>query len=139
MYTKLQKVAISYIKSVCLYVCPSVCPRGKTQLPLDDFNKIWYLNICQKSVKKTQVSLNSDKNNRYFIWRPIHIFFIYCSFLLTMRNISDKICREYQNTHFMFNNCFWKLCDLWDNVEKYCRAGKATDYNMEHVHCMLDN
>jgi len=55
-----------------------------------------------------------------------------------MRNISDKICREYQNTHFMFNNCFWKLCDLWDNVEKYCRAGKATDYNMEHAHCMLD-
>jgi len=21
-----------------------------------------------------------------------------------MRNISDKSCREYQNTHFMFNN-----------------------------------
>jgi len=23
-------------------------------------------------------------------------------------------------------------------VEKYCTAGKATDDNMEHAHCMLD-
>jgi hypothetical protein len=23
-----------------------------------------------------------------------------------MRNVSDKSCREYQNTHFMFNNFF---------------------------------
>jgi len=25
-----------------------------------------------------------------------------------------------------------------DNVEKYCRAGQATDDNMAHAHCMLD-
>jgi len=24
-------------------------------------------------------------------------------------------------------------------VEKYCREGQATDNNMAHVHCMLDN
>jgi len=28
---------------------------------------------------------------------------------------------------------------LWDNVEKYCRAGQATDDNMVHAHCMLDS
>ena len=27
---------------------------------------------------------------------------------------------------------------LWDNVEKYRRAGKAADDNMAHAHCMLD-
>jgi len=28
----------------------------------------------------------------------------------------------------MFNNIFFrKSCRLWDNVEKYCRAGQATD------------
>jgi len=38
--------------------------------------------------------------------------------LLTMRNISDKICRENQNTHFMFDNLFFrKSFRLWDNVE----------------------
>jgi len=31
--------------------------------------------IFRKTViQKTQVSLKSDKNNRYFTWRPIHIF-----------------------------------------------------------------
>jgi len=33
---------------------------------------------------------------------------------------------------------FLKSCRLWDNVEKYCRAGQATDGNMAHAHCMLD-
>jgi len=28
---------------------------------------------------------------------------------------------------------------LLDNVEKYCTAGQATDDNMAHAHCMLDN
>jgi len=32
------------------------------------------LDIFQKSVKKIQVSLKSDKNNRYFTWWPVYIF-----------------------------------------------------------------
>jgi hypothetical protein len=44
-----------------------------------------------------------------------------------MRNVSYKICREYQNTHFMFNIFFFrKSCRLWDNVEKCCTAWQAT-------------
>jgi len=33
---------------------------------------------------------------------------------------------------------FGKSCHSWDNVEKYCRAGQATDENTAHAHCMLD-
>jgi len=55
-----------------------------------------------------------------------------------MRNISDKSCRENQNTHFIFNNSFWKPCHLCGNVEKYGRARHARDDNMVHAHCMLD-
>jgi len=54
--------------------------------------------------------------------------------LLRMKNISGKICRETRNTRFVFR----KLCLLWDNVEKYCRAEQTTDDNMAHGHCMLD-
>jgi len=28
---------------------------------------------------------------------------------------------------------------MWDNVEKYCTAGQATDDSMADAHCMLDN
>jgi hypothetical protein len=43
--------------------------------------------------------------------------------------------------HFVFSDPFFfsrKSCRLWDNVEKYSRAGQATDDNMAHVHCLLD-
>jgi len=33
---------------------------------------------------------------------------------------------------------FRKSCRLWDNVEKYCRAGYVTNDNMAQAHCMLD-
>jgi len=63
------------------------------------------------------------------------------SVILRKRNVSDKSCRENQNTHFMFNIFFWKLCRLWDNVEKSRRLGQATDDNIitAHVLCLLDN
>jgi len=56
-------------------------------------------------------------------------------------NVSGKSCRENQFTHFMFNNFFppKKFCHLWDNVEKYCRAGQATDDKIVHALCTLDN
>jgi len=57
-----------------------------------------------------------------------------------MRNISDESCRENQNTNFIFNIFSpRKSCHLYDNVEKYCTVGQATDDNMAHAHCMLDN
>ena len=31
------------------------------------------------------------------------------SILLGIRDVSDKICRENQNTHFMFNNLFSEI------------------------------
>ena len=53
-----------------------------------------------------------------------------------MRNVSYKICRENQNTYFVFIFFFRKSSRLWDNVEKYCGAGQATDDNMVHAHCL---
>jgi hypothetical protein len=55
----------------------------------------------------------------------MQFFIISRSFLLRMKNGSDKSCRENQNTHFVFSNFFLKSCRLWD-VEKYCRAGQAS-------------
>ena len=86
---------------------------------------IWV--FFEKSVEKIQVSLQSEKNNG-----PLHddlctLIIMYPSVLLRMRNVLDKICRENQNTDFMFNNVFWTSCRLWDYVEKYCRDGQATN------------
>jgi len=57
-----------------------------------------------------------------------------------MQNISDKSCRESQNTHFGFSAFFpRKYYRLWDNVEKeYFRAGHDTDASMALASYMLD-
>jgi hypothetical protein len=52
--------------------------------------------------------------------------------LLTMRNLSDKIASKIK-THILCSmTLFRKLCRLWNrpNVEKYDRAGQATDGNI---------
>jgi len=47
-----------------------------------------------------------------------------------MRTVSDKSCRENQNTSYTFKNLFQISCRLRDNVEKHVRARQATDDNM---------
>jgi hypothetical protein len=56
-------------------------------------------------------------------------FIVSRSVLLRMKNISDKSCRENQNTHFILCNVFRKSSHLWDRLEKYFRARRAiNDY-----------
>ena len=72
-----------------------------------DFYDSWYMNIFRKSFERIQISLKSNKKNGYFAWRPIYIFVISRSITLIMRNVSNKCCRENQNTHFVFNHLFF--------------------------------
>ena len=56
---------------------------------------------------------------------------------LIMRNVLDKSCVEYQNTHFMLSSFFFfvKILHLWDNVKRYCTAREATNGNIiQHMH-----
>jgi len=40
-------------------------------------------------------------------------------------------------TNILCSKYFYrKSCCLWDNVEKWCTAGQATDDNTAHAHCM---
>jgi len=55
-----------------------------------------------------------------------------------MRNVSDKIVDKIK-THILSSISFFrKSCRLWDNVEKYSRAGKVTHDNTAHGYCVLD-
>ena len=90
------------------HVCPSVhmeqlCSHWTV------FHEMWYSNILRKSVEKIPVSLQSDKNNRYFTWRRYASLIISRSVRLIMRNFSNKSCKENQNTHFVFSNCSSKI------------------------------
>jgi hypothetical protein len=69
--------------------------------------------------------------------RSVHFWSYLAQFFVRMRNVTDKSCRENQNTRFILNFFFLKSFRLWDNVEEYSRAVHATDDYMAHVNCML--
>jgi len=54
-------------------------------------------------------SLNSDKINEYLVGdKYIYIYMITSSsFLLRMKNVSDKSCTETQNKRIIFNHFFF--------------------------------
>ena len=60
------------------------------------------------------------------------------SILFRMRNVSDKRCRENQNTNFLLSNFFENRAAFEIMWEKYCTAGQATDDNMAQAHYILD-
>ena len=118
----------------------SVRPHAVTRLPLDGF---WLNMVFEffKSIEKNHVSLQSGKNNACFTWR-LFTFMTLCRWiLLRVRNVSDKSCRENQNTHFMFSNFFpenravYEICGkIW-----WSQRGYRWQHNTAHARCMLDN
>ena len=134
---KLRKETVSFVMSVR----PSVCPHGTTRNPTGrifvQFD-IWvYLYILLRkfnfhyNATRITSNLHEDQCTGVSISRLV---------LPRMRNVSYKICRENQSTYFVFNNFFFlrKSCRLWNNAEKYCRTGQATDDNVSHALCMLN-
>jgi hypothetical protein len=101
-FTKLRKATISIVVSVCLSILTE-----QLRSYLTDFRKTWYFSIFRKS--EIQVSLQSNNNNGTLHEDLCTFVIISRWILLRMRNVSDKSCRENQNTHFMFNNVFPKI------------------------------
>ena len=67
----------------------------------------------------------------------VFTFMRICRWILRIRNVSDKSCRQNQNIHFIIGNLFRKSCRLWDNVEKSGGAREAADDDMA-ARCVLE-
>jgi hypothetical protein len=139
-FAKLRKATTSVVMSVCPSVRPSAWNNwasiGRILIKFDIW--VFFENLLRK------FNLNENLTR---ILGTLHedlctFMIISCWIVLRMRNISDKNCRENQNTHNMLKNIFFrKSCRLWDNVDNYGRARQNTDdeYNTAHAICMLDN
>jgi len=98
-----------------------------------DFHELWYLKIFRKSVEKIQVTLKSDKNEDQFTFLS-YIAHFFLEWEIFETKVAEKIKTHVLCSIFLFR----KSCLLWNNVEKYCRAGQTTDGNMAHANCILD-
>ena len=115
-----------------------------------DYDDIWYLSIFRKSVEKIQVSLQSDKNNSYFKWRPVHIYDYISVSYSQNENVSKKV-KERIKTHILCSiNFFPENCAVYKTMLKntvkpdrphttvkrmrfVCWMTKATDTHSEYV------
>ena len=83
-----------------------------------NFHAVCCLRIFLKSVEKMQVFLKSDKNNKFFIWRPMYLHIWHLAEFLVEWEMFQNTVVEKIKIQFLFR----KLCHLWDNVEKYGTA-----------------
>jgi hypothetical protein len=125
------KATFSFGISVCPSVRPSARPHGRTPLPLDGFS--WnfvfeyYSKICQENPRFHQNPTRITGNLR----EKLCTFMIISPWVLRIRNVSDKSCRENQNAHFMFTNSFPENSAVcWIMWRKCCRARHTTDSNI---------
>jgi hypothetical protein len=132
------KIAESYYSlcHVCLSVYSSVCTEQLSS-HWTDFHEIWYWvflkNLCRKfrlywNLTRIMDTLHEDLCAFMIISRWI---------LLRMRNVSDKSCEKIKASILCSITFFQKACHLWDNVEKYGRAGQASYDGVIQCTCFL--
>ena len=92
---------------VCLSVRTSAWTKSATTGRIITKFDIW---LCFENRTRITGTLHEDHYAFLIISR---------SFLLRIRNVSDKRCRDDQNTHFR-SIFFFKSCRLWNSVAKYC-------------------
>ena len=134
---KLRKATVSYVMSVRLFVRIEQVGSNWTA-----FHGIWCLNIffLENLSRKFKFHWNLTRVTGTVV-EDLGTFMIISRWiLLRMGNVSDKSCREKQNTHLVFNN-------LFPNIVPFMRdCGKIWENQTRHIWqcsmtlalCMLD-
>jgi hypothetical protein len=155
-FAKLGKATISFVMSPCTSVLLSVRPsvrmdqRGSTRpifvnLVFQYFSKNMSRGFkFYYDLKRIKGTLHEDQFSFLVKWikGTLHedqfsFLVTYHLFILRMRNVSYKICRENQNTLFTFSRFIRKSC-LHEIMSKTTlKLGKQ--HNMAHARCVLDN
>jgi hypothetical protein len=128
VFAKLRKVTINIVMSVRPSFRLSVGMQ-KLGFHWSDFPEIWHLGIFRKTLKKIQVALKSDRNNGTSHKEQYTHMITSHSHLFRMRNVSDKSCRKYQNTHFMTHKVFF----FFKENPAVCECGKILSSRACHI------
>jgi hypothetical protein len=110
-FAKLRKATISFAMSCAARLPALYSAWNKSATSGQIFIKFYISTFFENMPKKDlQLDLKSDKNNDGTLREDKYtILIISRPVLLRMRNISDRIYRENQNTQFIFHNFFPKV------------------------------
>ena len=97
------------------------------------FRAIWCLRIFQSLSRTFKCHQNLTRITA-ISYKDQYTFLIISRSVLKMRNVSDKICTENQNTHFVFSNIFFrKSCPSWDHHQHYHHKHQGLDHSIRSV------
>jgi len=100
-----------------------------------DFQEIWYLSIFWKSMKKIQIPIKSDMNNRYLHEDKYIYFLLYLAqFFLEWEMFQIKVTKKIKTCTSCSIMLLQKSSHLWDNVGKHGATREATGDNL--IWCM---
>jgi len=112
--------------------CMSVLTIHMEQLSFHRIDISWC--FFKKSVKNTQVPLNSNKNATYFTWSSTYIYNNILLNFLEWEMFQTKVAEKIETHILCLIPFLWKLCHLWHNTEKYGTAREVTGDNiMQHM------
>jgi len=115
--TKLRKGTVNFVMYVLLSEWNNSAPTGRIFMKFD-------IVFSETPSRKFNFHQNRTRITRTLHEYHFTFLIISSSVLLRMKNVSDKSCREFKNTYFMFSNFFFrKTCGLWDNVKNIVEPG----------------
>ena len=134
-FAKLRRAAVNFVLSGLSL--PTICPSVNSPNTGWIFMKIYiWIFFFQKDSDFTKIW---REYRVLYMKTNIHFWSYLAQFFLEWEMFQTKVVQKIR-THISdwITFFFRKSCCLWDNVEKYCRAGQATDDSIAHAHCMLD-
>jgi hypothetical protein len=109
-FVKFWKATISFVTSICLSVrMEHLCSHWM------GFHELWYYMIFKKSVKKFRCHWSLGRILD-ILCEDICKFVIISCWILRMRSVSDKNCRENKNIHFVFHTSFAAYEVMWKHI-----------------------
>jgi len=86
--------------------------------------------LCDGSLKSRINGTLHEEQYKFIFISPSHFFWEWEMF-------HTEVVEKIKTRILCSITLFQKACHIWDNVEKYCRAGQTTGDNMAYAHCML--
>ena len=125
----------------CLSVRVSLHPHEPLRSHSTDFHEMCYLNILLKTCRENSSFINMWQEQRVIYMKTDTRFWSYLAQFFLEWELYRTDVVEQIKTHILCSITFFrKSCRLWDSVEKYFRAGPATDDDIigrMHIACWV--
>ena len=131
-FPKLQKATISFVMSVRLSAWNNSAPTGRIFMKYG----IWV--VFETLSGKFKFHSNRTRTTAHYVKTNMKFWSIIFQFFVEWEMFHTIMAEKIKTPVLWSVNFFFENCCSFDNVDKYCRAGKNTDDNMAHAHCMPD-